>query len=66
FMESRVVDMSAIEALNRLTERYAKVGKRVTLKHLSPDSRKRLSKADAIIDVNVEEDPTYKMMVDFV
>lgn len=66
FMESRVVDMSAIEALNRITERYAKVGKRVHLKHLSPDCRKRLSKADAIIDVNIEEDPTYKVMSDFV
>ncbi|MEL7162184.1 MAG: sodium-independent anion transporter, partial [Bacteroidota bacterium] len=65
FMESRVVDMSAIEALNRLTERYAKVGKRVHLKHLSPDSRKRLAKADAIIDVNVDEDPNYKVMSDF-
>jgi SulP family sulfate permease len=28
FFESRLVDMSAIEAVNRLTERYAKVGKR--------------------------------------
>jgi len=66
FMESRVVDMSAIEALNRITERYAKVGKRVHLKHLSPDSRKLLIKADAIIDVNVMEDPKYKVMTDFV
>ena len=66
FMESRIVDMSAIEALHRLTERYAKQGKKVTLKHLSPDSRARLTKADAIIDVDVDEDPTYKVMADFV
>jgi SulP family sulfate permease len=66
FFESRLVDMSAIEAVNRLTERYAKVGKRVHLKHLSPDCRKLLNKADEIIDVNVIEDPTYKVMVDFV
>ena len=65
FMESRIVDMSAIEAVNRITERYAKVGKRVTLRHLSPDSRKRLEKADAIIDVRVDEDPRYKVMADF-
>ena len=65
FMESRIVDMSAIEAVNRITERYAKVGKRVTLRHLSPDSRQRLAKADAIIDVRVDEDPNYKVMLDF-
>ena len=66
FMESRVVDMSAIEALNKITERYAKVGKKVTLRHLSPDSRKRLDKADSLIEVNVDEDPKYKVMTDFV
>ncbi|TXF87576.1 SulP family inorganic anion transporter [Neolewinella aurantiaca] len=65
FMESRVADMSAIEALNRMTERYAKVGKKVTLRHLSPDCRKRLNKADELIEVNVDEDPTYKVMADF-
>lgn len=64
FAESRVVDMSAIEALNKLTERYQKVGKKIHLKHLSPDCRKLLKNADKIIDVNVMEDPTYKLAVD--
>lgn len=64
FGESRVVDMSAIEALNRITERYQKAGKKVHLKHLSNDCRKLLSNADAIIEVNVLEDPTYKVLTD--
>lgn len=64
FEESRVVDMSAIEALNKITERYHKVGKRVHLKHLSPDCRKILKNAEKIIVVNVLEDPTYKLVVD--
>jgi len=64
FEESRVVDMSAIEALNKITERYQKVGKKVHLKHLSPDCQKLLKNAERIIDVNVMEDPTYKVMVD--
>uniref|UniRef100_UPI00404A494F SulP family inorganic anion transporter n=2 Tax=Gelidibacter sp. TaxID=2018083 RepID=UPI00404A494F len=64
FADSRVVDMSAIEALNRLTERYDKVGKTVHLKHLSADCRKLLKNAEKIIDVNVLEDPTYKVVVD--
>lgn len=64
FAESRVVDMSAIEALNRITERYEKVGKQVHLKHLSPDCRKLLKNAEKIIDINVLEDPSYKLVVD--
>ncbi len=64
FQESRVVDMSAIEALNKITERYLKVGKKVHLKHLSQDCIKLLQNADDIIEVNVLEDPTYKVVVD--
>lgn len=64
FQESRVVDMSAIEALNKLTERYLKVGKKVHLKHLSSDCLKLLKNADEIIEVNVVEDPTYKVITD--
>lgn len=63
FKESRVVDMSAIEALNKITERYHKQGKKVYLKHLSKDCRQLLKNAEGIIEVNVMEDPTYKVMV---
>lgn len=64
FAESRVVDMSAIEALNKITERYDKVGKKIHLRHLSPDCRKLLAKADELIEVNILEDPTYKVAID--
>jgi sulfate permease, SulP family len=64
FAESRIVDMSAIEALNKITERYHKVGKKVHLRHLSPDCRRLLARANEIIDVNIIEDPTYKVVVD--
>ena len=64
FAESRVVDMSAIESLNKITERYLKVGKKVHLKHLSPDCQQLLKNARDIIDVNVIEDPTYKVATD--
>lgn len=63
FAESRVADMSAIEALNKITERYQKLGKKVHLKHLSADCRKLLKNAEKIIDVNVMEDPTYKVVI---
>ena len=64
FKESRIVDMSAIEALNKITERYLKVGKKVHLKFLSNDCQKLLKNADKLIEVNVLEDPKYKVVVD--
>lgn len=64
FKESRLVDMSAIEAVNKITERYRKVGKKLHLKHLSQDCQRLLANADDIIEVNVLEDPTYKIAVD--
>ncbi|AWV99669.1 SulP family inorganic anion transporter [Arcticibacterium luteifluviistationis] len=64
FKESRVNDMSGIDALNKITERYQKAGKKVHLKHLSKDCRKLLANAEEIIDVNIIEDPTYKVAVD--
>lgn len=66
FRESRVADMSAIEALNRITERYQKAGKKLHLKHLSRDCRLLLKNAEDIIDVNVIEDPTYKVMTNHI
>ncbi|RAV28463.1 SulP family inorganic anion transporter [Sinomicrobium soli] len=64
FAESRVADMSAIEALNSVTQRYAKRGKTVHLRHLSKDCRRLLRNAEAIVDVNIMEDPSYKVMTD--
>ncbi|UUV21140.1 SulP family inorganic anion transporter [Paenimyroides aestuarii] len=62
FKESRIVDMSAIEALNKITEKYHKQGKKVQLKHLSEDCRRLLKNADSVIAINIIEDPTYKVM----
>ena len=64
FKESRVADMSGIEALNKITERYQKAGKRVQLKHLSRDCVRLLENASDLIEVNVLEDPTYKVVTD--
>ena len=64
FRESRVVDMSAIEAVNRLTDRYRNAGKTLHLRHLSEDCRKLLKNAEAVIDVNIIEDPHYKIITD--
>ncbi len=64
FRDCKVADMSGIEALNKLTEKYNSVGKRLHLKHLSEDCRRLLSNAAAVIDVNIIEDPYYNVAVD--
>ncbi len=64
FRESKVVDLSGIEALNKLTERYLKLNKTLHLRHLSEDCKLLLKNADKIIEVNVLEDPYYKVVID--
>ncbi|MEZ4853977.1 SulP family inorganic anion transporter [Flavobacterium sp.] len=62
FAESRIADMSAIEAVNNITTKYANLGKTVHLRHLSNDCITLLKNAEAIIDVNILEDPSYSVM----
>lgn len=64
FKESRVADMSAIEALGKLTERYNKQNKKLHLRHLSADCRLLLKNAESVVDVNILEDPHYKVATD--
>ncbi|MGA7296452.1 MAG: SulP family inorganic anion transporter [Rhodanobacteraceae bacterium] len=59
FMDAKVMDHSAIEAIDALAERYQKLGKRLHLRHLSPDCAELLHKARHMIEVNVLEDPVY-------
>jgi len=64
FKESRIADMSGIEALNKLTERYAIAGKKLHLRHLSDDCKLLLKNAESVIEVNILEDPEYKVATD--
>jgi len=53
------MDHSATEAINSLTEKYKNAGKKLHLKHLSPDCRKLIKDAQEVVDINVIEDPKY-------
>jgi len=64
FGKSRVCDHSAIEAIDTLAERYLKEGKQLHLRHLSPECRQLLKKAGNLVEVNLLEDPTYKIATD--
>jgi SulP family sulfate permease len=64
FRESRIMDQSAIEAINKLDERYQKEGKTIHLRHLSKDCIKLIKRAEKICDVNIVEDPNYRVAID--
>ena len=60
FKNARVMDSSGVEAIEKLTERYAKRGKKLTLRHLSLDCKAVLDQAQANI-THEEDDPAYKI-----
>lgn len=64
FGHSRVADHSAIDAIDTLADRYKKAGKTLHLRHLSADCQALLVKAADLVEVNVIEDPTYKVASD--
>ena len=64
FQESRVSDMSAIEALNTLTKKYSAAGKKIHLQNLSSDCIRLLDNAEAVIEVNIIKDPEYLVAIE--
>lgn len=67
FIESKVTDHSGMEAIKSLIEKYEKLGKKITLKHLSPDCDALLIKANPNFRENIEtdiDDPRYYVVTD--
>ena len=64
FQDSRVMDHSAIQAIDKLAERYQKAGKTLHLMHLSSECRLLLKTAKDLVEVNVLEDPQYHVAID--
>lgn len=64
FVESRISDHSALEAIFNLVNKYEKAGKKITLKHLSTDCKKIMYKASPKFHQVIEEsidDPRYHL-----
>jgi SulP family sulfate permease len=59
FKRAKVMDQSAIEAIDSLAGRYQSLGKRLHLRHLSPDCLELLGRAKEMVEVNAHEDPHY-------
>ncbi len=67
FVESRVADHSALEAIFNLVNKYEDAGKQIKLKHLSEDCKELLYKSNPKFhEVIVEdiEDPRYHLAAD--
>ena len=62
FKNARVMDSSGAEAIDAITEKYKKAGKKLTLRHLSNDCKKVLTTAGPFCTYE-ENDPTYKVAV---
>jgi len=64
FMGSRVVDHSALQAIEAVAAKYQAAGKRLQLRHLTPDCHKLLSNAGQLM-VDTKDDPHYRVAVDY-
>lgn len=62
FEEARVCDLSGLEAINALGERYRNAGKKLSIRHLSTDCRQLLEKAGSLVDIQeLPDDPQYSV-----
>jgi len=64
FKNSRVVDHSAIMAIDNLAAKYIAAKKKLHLIHLSPDCIEILETAKSMVEINLLEDPIYHIADD--
>lgn len=64
FANSRVVDQSALQAIEALAAKYEAAGKTLQLRHLTRDCHQLLNKAGQLM-VDSDDDPDYGLAVDY-
>jgi len=64
FTRSRVVDQSALQAIESVAEKYSALGRTLKLRHLSKDCHKLLAKAGQLM-IDSDDDPSYRIAVDY-
>ena len=64
FADSRVVDQSALQAIEAIAEKYEDAGKTVMLRHLSRDCHRLLQKAGQLM-IDSDDDPDYQIAADY-
>jgi SulP family sulfate permease len=64
FADSRVVDQSALQAIEAVAAKYEAVGKQIQLRHLSRDCHRLLTRAGHLM-VDSDDDPDYALAADY-
>ena len=64
FAKSKVIDQSALKAIEDIAEKYNGLGKKVKLRHLTKDCHKLLTKSGQLV-VDSDDDPDYGIAVDY-
>lgn len=64
FNNSRVVDQSALQAIEALSAKYTEAGKSIRLRHLTRDCHKLLNRAGQLI-IDSDDDPEYQIATDY-
>jgi len=64
FQGSRVVDQSALQAIEAVAAKYRSAGKRLQLRHLTHDCHRLLTTAGQLM-VDRDDDPDYGLAVDY-
>ena len=64
FTHSRVVDQSALQAIEDVAAKYSQMGKTIRLRHLTRDCHKLLTRSGQLM-VDSEDDPDYGVAVDY-
>ena len=64
FARSRVVDQSALQAIEAVASKYEAAGKRIQLRHLSRDCHGLLNKAGHLV-IDSDDDPDYEIAADY-
>ena len=61
FLNSRISDQSALVGIDEVSSKYREKGIKVLLSHLSPDCRDLLDDVNEFVDVDILENPYYRV-----
>lgn len=64
FNDSRIWDSSGLDAIDGLAGKYEEQGKKLHIRHISPECKVLLTKAQEYVEMNVNEDPRYHIATD--
>ena len=64
FAASRIVNQSALQAIEDIAQKYHEAGKRVKLRHLTRDCHRLLSRSGQLM-IDSDDDPGYQIAADY-